>query len=128
MTLFFRELFFFFKTVTVSQVILSLKTVKNKNIWQCDIMSTGFLISCVDGRRWKCCFLNEQVEGQAIAGRLSAEEGRPASGLGSAGRPPGPRPDTAPDGCVRRSKCLSVCASASPSVKWENSNAFLTGC
>lgn len=35
----------FLKTVTVSQVILSLKIVTNKNVCQCDITRVSFLIS-----------------------------------------------------------------------------------
>lgn len=41
---FSRELFFFFKTARVIQVILSLKSVKNKNLWQYD-MNINFLIN-----------------------------------------------------------------------------------
>lgn len=77
----------FFKTVTVSQVILSLKIVENKNICQCDIMRTSFLIH-VDGSGWK--WFNEWADtGKMIDARLPSEDRCPASGLGSGGRLPG---------------------------------------
>lgn len=40
----FQGSYFFFKTVRVIQVILSLKSVKNKNLWQYD-MNINFLIN-----------------------------------------------------------------------------------
>lgn len=43
-TLFFKGAIFFFKTARVIQVILSLKSVKNKNLWQYD-MNINFLIN-----------------------------------------------------------------------------------
>lgn len=38
---------FFLTTVRVSQVIFSLKNVKNKNICQYDVMNIYFLINCM---------------------------------------------------------------------------------
>lgn len=43
-TIFQGSYFFFFKTARVIQVILSLKSVKNKNLWQYD-MNINFLIN-----------------------------------------------------------------------------------
>lgn len=121
-TLFFKGGTFFFQTVMVSQVILSLKSVKNQSICQYDIMNINFLIGCY-GNRLKCCLISQQIREQVIYVRSYIKrEGKvqrlrtwtlEADCLGS-------NPDPTSYSCVMLNKVLKCFyASVSSPVKWE---------